>query len=225
MIQITQSGVIVSDSNQIAHLHEEFDRQHCVVIPSLIESHLLQRIVFQYLDRAKFIPNSHGEEGEFAKELAVHGAAPVVHLFHLLLNRSELFRVVQQITGCSPIGNFVGRIYRRLPDSDHYDSWHDDIKDHRMIGMSINFSSEVFSGGVFQLRDRQSLQILHQIANTGFGDACMFRIRAGLEHRVTRVEGQVSKTAGAGWFRSHPDTFSVIQSFFSEPPNSTLTRF
>jgi hypothetical protein len=219
MIQITQSDVIVSNDQQVASLREEFERQSCVIIPKLIAPHLLRRI-HEYLERSEFYSKSHAfdDSGEvFAKEFAVRSTEPVVHMFYLLLNRPKLFEVIRQITGCPPIGNFVGRIFRRLPVSDHYDSWHSDNGDYRLIGMSINLGTEVYSGGVFQLRDSSSKQIIRQVANTGFGDACLFRLGPDLEHRVTRVEGQIGRTAGAGWFRSQPDCLSVIKTFFSEP--------
>jgi len=42
------------------------------------------------------------------------------------------------------------------------------------------------------------------IANTGPGDAIVFRIDGALEHMVTPVSGAVSKIAWAGWFAREP---------------------
>ena len=71
-----------------------------------------------------------------------------------------------------------------------------------MIGMSINLSTEVFPGGTFLLRERKSGHILCELANTGAGDAILFQIARQLQHRISDMEGSVSKTAFAGWFRA-----------------------
>ena len=75
--------------------------------------------------------------------------------------------------------------------------------ENRLIGMSLNLSKDVFQGAVFQLRDRYSKRILHETANTGCGDAIIFRLADHLQHRNTEVTGTAPKTAFAGWFRSH----------------------
>ena len=91
-----------------------------------------------------------------------------------------------------------------VPGGGHYDSWHGDEGFDRMVAMSVNLSSKPYEGGVLQIRDNNTAGILHEVANTGFGDAILFRIGPGLTHRVTTVEGSLPKTAFAGWFRSRP---------------------
>ena len=65
------------------------------------------------------------------------------------------------------------------------------------MGLSINLSTDVFSGGTFELRDRLTQAPLAQINNTGFSDALLFRVSNDLEHRVTEV-GKVAKNRMAG---------------------------
>ena len=150
--------------------------------------------------------------GEFAEmhhptghtELCMdRGRAAALLLF--LCNDPTLFDLVRSITGCDPIGAFAGRVYRLLPGPKHAGRWHDDNTDGRMIAMSINLGRAPFDGGVFELRDRDSGRVLRQVPNTGPGDALLFRIGPDLQHRVTGVEGEVEKTAYAGWFRSEPE--------------------
>src|SRR5262249_12400912 len=151
----TQTGVVVAHTECLAALREEFARQHCVILPRLLEPCLLESVRRQ-LTVATFRLTSHFDvagEREFAKDLTVNGMALVVHLFHMLLNSLPLFQAIQQITRCAAIGSFAGRIYRTLPDSDHHLSWHDDnTTGNHLIGLSINLSPETYSGGVFQLR-------------------------------------------------------------------------
>ena len=94
----------------------------------------------------------------------------------------------------------------------HQLSWHNDIdiKKERLVGLSMNLSTEVFRGGAFELRDRWTTAPLAQVNNTGFGDALLFRISPDLQHRVTEVEDTVPKVACAGWF------FATGKSFLTE---------
>ena len=99
-----------------------------------------------------------------------------------------------------------------LPSSAHYDSWHDDINadEGRILGMSVNLSPVRFAGGAFELRGRESKNMVYRHENTGPGDALIFRLSPRLQHRVTDVVGDVPKTAFAGWFRSEPDDYRVL---------------
>jgi hypothetical protein len=80
--------------------------------------------------------------------------------------------------------------------------------------MSINLSPTSFSGGTFELRERESKRLVYRHGNTGCGDALIFRLSLDLEHRVTDVIGNAAKTAFAGWFRSQPHDYRAL---FSRP--------
>jgi hypothetical protein len=136
------------------------------------------------------------------------------HLLHFLANDPKLFHLMQQITGCGRIGCFSGRVYRMVAGHDYNLAWHSDLP-HRLIGMSINLSTEAYSGGIFQMRDCGSSQILYQGVSSGFGEGIVFRIAPEVEHRVSKMEGTIPKTAFAGWFKSQPDYHaSLRQSLF-----------
>ena len=120
-------------------------------------------------------------------------------------------KTVERITQCGSISVFDGRIYRMAPGTDHYDSWHDDTNDNRLVGMSVNLGSLPYLGGVFQLRKNSCEEILCEVPNVVQGDAILFRISPELKHRITPVQGTQPKTAFAGWFRSAaPDFFSEL---------------
>jgi hypothetical protein len=145
------------------------------------------------------------------KELCVAEENSLSHMLLFLVNNVGLFQFVETVTGCGPIGCFTGRVYRLVPGRGHHDSWHSDRGEHRMIAMSVNLSTGVYSGGALQIRDRSSGQIVHEVANVGFGDAILFRLADHLQHRLTEVEGDVPKTALAGWFCSRPDFFALLK--------------
>ena len=89
-----------------------------------------------------------------------------------------------------------------MPVAEHYDNWHDDLAvRERLVTMSVNLGPDYYGGGVLQLRHTGADNILAEVHNTGLGDALLFRLAPGLEHRVTRIESGV-KTALAGWFAS-----------------------
>jgi hypothetical protein len=127
----------------------------------------------------------------------------VAQAFTLLFNSTALFRLIEELTGCPAIGNFQGRIYMMRPDAGHYDTWHTDNDGNRLVGLSCNLSAG-YSGGVFQIRERQTERIVGEVTNTVRGDTHIFRIGPELQHRVTPVTGSVTKAAFAGWFRAQP---------------------
>lgn len=218
MLQITQAGSRLSDPELIHRLRHQFLEQQLVKLDSFVESSLLQKIQ-EYLKTAKFQSLGHfdSKHQEFARDLTIDGKEVVVHLIHLALNSAKLFQAIRQITDCPKIGNFSGRIYRSQPGSNHHLSWHDDIDTgDRLIGISINLGSEKYSGGAFQLRDKRSKRILNEVANTGAGDALIFKISEDLEHRLTDMEGEIDRTACSGWFSSQPDCMSVIKRLYEK---------
>jgi 2OG-Fe(II) oxygenase superfamily len=204
MIHLTRSGPTLAASVDFERLRAQFGRQHCIRLEGFLDPALL-RFIHDRLDIAEFTERAHDD---ISVELCVqHDAA--LDLLHFLGNDERLFTLVQQLTGCGHIGCFLGRIYRMVPGSGHYDSWHSDAIDHRLIGMSVNLGAR-YEGGLFQLRERRSPEILCEMANTGPGDAILFRIAKELVHQVTAVDGTTPKTAFAGWFRSEPEFRALL---------------
>jgi hypothetical protein len=215
-IQLTSLGTrILASAAKVQVLRTQFaERQH-VRLRNLIEPTLLERVARE-IDRGAFHQRAHKKIGV---ELGMAADSLPVHLLRFSVNTSPLFKFVQQITECGRIGCFDGRIYRMLPVPDHYDSWHDDVMNHRKVGMSINLSVSGYEGGTFQLRDLTNGTEVH-VPNIGFGDAILFQLGSHLKHRVTPVEGKLPKTAFAGWFCSEPDYLSLFRQQVSTRPGS-----
>jgi hypothetical protein len=207
LIQLTQTGLLCSASDEVLEaLRAEFDRLHCIRLRQFVEPGLLT-LLQRHIERAEFYNRVH--EGIGVELCMVDNAISAV--LHFLTNRADLFRAAERITGCGGISSFEGRVYRMASGTGHYDSWHGDVGGQRMIGMSVNLSTEIFSGGVFQLREIADSHILYEMANTGFGDAILFRISRRLCHRVTPMEGDVTKTAFAGWFKPQPPLHPLLR--------------
>jgi 2-oxoglutarate-Fe(II)-dependent oxygenase superfamily protein len=205
MIQLQKSRV-VADREDVERWNIEFREKHCVVLPKLLESPLLD-FLLERLAQGQWRDEAHEDIGV---EVVLEDA-PARGLLHFVANAPGFLKTVQEITGCGPLTQFGGRIYRFVPNSGHYDSWHNDNSNGRLVAMSLNLSPRGYEGGVFQLREWSSKRILTEIANTGWGDATLFRISRQLEHRVTEVTGEKSKTAFAGWFKSgDPNPFAEM---------------
>ena len=208
-IQIGRSGVVYSAlAEDLSALRAQFDRQHYLKIPELLRPELLDFIQIQ-IDQSEFYERVHEGIGS-NKELCMTSNTAFAAL-QFLMNDQRLFQVIQTVTQCDQIGCFQGRVYRVNPGSGHHDSWHNDIGEHRLVGMSINLSRELYSGGRLQIRDRVSGEIVSEVANAGIGDAVIFRLSDRFQHRITDVEGTASKTAFAGWFRAQPDFMSLLR--------------
>jgi hypothetical protein len=206
VIQLTRSGTVIS-IDDVARLRTRFESEQCVLLPNLIEPALLGAIQ-RRIDESEFHPfvsEGIGHDSNLVDQLTVQTLS-------FLTNDPPFLQIIREITGCTPIDSFQGRVYRMDPALLSTDSWHDDMSENRIVGLSLNLSRSAFEGGVFQLRDRRSNRLLHEVANTGSGDAIIFSLAAHLQHRNTGMIGSVPKTAFAGWFRSHqPDYYSSIR--------------
>ena len=203
MIQLRKSRV-VADPQDIERCKIEFDEKHCVLLPKLLEPPLLD-FLLERLEQGLWQDRVHEDIGN---EVVLEDAS-ARGLLHFVANAPAFLKIVQEITGCGPLTQFGGRIYRFVPNSGHYDSWHNDNGNGRLVAMSLNLSLRGYEGGVFQLREWSSKRIVAEIANTGWGDATLFRISGELEHQVTEVTGEQPKTAFAGWFKSEdPNPFA-----------------
>jgi len=197
LIQLTRKGVVLTGSPaDLRALRVQFQRDHYLILPKLIAPDLLATV----LKRIESAPSVHrGYNGVTAQSLIDD---PLTYnLLAFLLCAPEFLRLVQRITGCRRISNFKGRIYTLNPTTDDRIVWHSDVLDHRVVTLSLNLTSQEYRGGTLQIRRRGSEEILHEVRNIGLGDALLMRVGNNLQHRVLPVEGNVPRTALAGWFR------------------------
>ena len=215
ILQLTRMGFSLSRGDEaLERLRSDFDRQHFVRFPGFLRKDLLD-VVCREVERSDFYERTHAGIDD-NKELCMRTQTTAGGLLHLLLNSEDLFDLISQITGCGPIGCFRGRVYRVVPRSGHRDAWHSDVARHRLVAMSINVSPAPYRGGTLQMRAGGSTRVLRNIPNPGFGDAILFRIDRGLEHRITDIEGSSAKTAFAGWFHTKPSFRSLMPGRFKK---------
>jgi hypothetical protein len=208
MAQVTRSAFVCREpSSSLAALRRTFDESHVVHLREFLHRDLLSSIQAG-VRSATFSNRSHED---IAREDCMADDATVALLW-LAMNDPAVFRFIELVTGCPTIRVFSGRVYMMRGEADHYDRWHSDLSDDRVIGMSLNLSEDDFYGGRFQLTHRGKDDVEVDIANTGRGDAILFRIDDALVHRVTAVEGDVPRVAYAGWFQLAPDFLGTLKS-------------
>lgn len=213
VIQITNEGVIVNAvEDDLKRIATDFKRNRYALLRSFVAPGLLSTISSR-VKQASFVERS---DEDIATELTMKDDS-TCGMFLFAVNNERLFSFIQAVTQCSEIGCFIGRVYRFLPNSTHFDSWHDDrLGRRRLIGFSLNLGDEIHCGGLLEIREKNSGRLLNQVRNAHFGDAIIFALSDDLEHRVTNVTGNVARTVFAGWFQSQPH---IRELFAADPVN------
>lgn len=217
LIQLTRNGVSFSGSvADLRALRGQFLRDNYIILPKLLEAELFQMI----LKRIEAAPFQNHEFNGVVRQSVMDDPA-TYNLLMFLTNMPEFQRLIQRITGCRKIADFRGRVYRLNPGTDDRIVWHSDVRDHRMVTLSLNLTTEEYRGGALQIRQRGSKEILREVRNTGLGDALLMRVTKKLVHRVLPVAGDVPRTALAGWFRwekGDQDYHSTLRKASQIPP-------
>jgi hypothetical protein len=203
---VSGSGLVFAGSSEdLESLHARFEQHHCVRLPGFLGEALLNRLQ-AYIEEGAFTPDPFGDD---RTELRME-AGRAAELLALLTNDNQLFDLVRTITGCRRIGSFDAGIHRQPPGPEHAEVWHGEIFGHGMVAMSIDLSGGRYAGGVLELRDRYSGEILNHVS-TAPGDALVVRLAPSLQRRVTAVEGDVPRTVYAGRFmRFRSDGYSKL---------------
>ncbi len=202
MIRITQKGLIHPSESEVLELQKDFKEKHCIVIPRLVDEKLLEKTLHGIANGEFFEKKQDEPENNlYTFEDTLRGENIATHLIHFIINNKELFKLIQQITGCRGIRGFKGRIYKLEPGGEHKLDWHEDTFDPvRVLAMSINLGALPYEGGVFQIKRKNSDEILKEVPCGNLGDAHIFDISDKLLHRVTAVTGENPRIAAAGWF-------------------------
>lgn len=198
MLQVSRRSTIgESGPAETLALRAHFDRHHWVRAPGMLEPELLRDIQAR-LARAEFVERIHTGVTPPSVDLCMVPNAAAA-LLELAFNDPAVLRAIEQITGCHPLTRFGGFVYRLSPGYGHEHQWHNDLVEGRRVAMSVNLGPGTYEGGLLELRDRASEEVLARLPNTVPGDALLFRIDAALQHRATAVTAGV-KTAFAGWY-------------------------
>jgi hypothetical protein len=195
MIQLTKAG-LVADREDVVRLRGQFKKTHWVRLTSLLDPELLS-LALSYIEHGRWQEQVVSGTYSYSEYVLEPGAAD--NLLRFISNAPRFLETIGEITGCDSLSWFESRVYKMEPNG-HADEWHNDAVDGRLIAMSLNLSPRGYQGGIFQMRERSSRRMLAEIANTGLGDAILFRVSRDFEHRVGAVQTGEPKVAFAGWF-------------------------
>lgn len=201
--QLAKGGVSVGASRELEEARDRFARDRCVLLRQFVAPGLLAWLQAQVTNAPFQTLVHHLMEGDDVTELVAASDALDSRLL-FLFNDRRLFDAIEFITGCDPIGCFLGRVYKMVPGMGHRDDWHHDVDGSRMAALSVNLTEQRYEGGVLQIMDWEEQRLLHEVANTGPGDAILFHLSMQLRHKLTEVVGSVPKVAYAGWFEKQP---------------------
>ena len=211
MIQLTFKGADLAGEAEQAAYREAFAQRHLVVFKRFVDRAVLEWVP-QLLSDADFYTREDidGKGATYGRELTLRQRSPLSKLLHILLNRERILTAMEPFADGRRIRCFIGRGYKVLANSGHYDSWHPDTVHGRLLGLSINLSEAPFAGGRLQLRRCRSSE-LHEAPAMEFGDALLFRIDPEFEHRILPVTGAAPKCSFAGWFGQKHDFRDLVQ--------------
>ncbi len=119
----------------------------------------------------------------------------------LLLHRKPLFRWLETVTGCEPIRAIEGRVVQTFAVSGDELEWHDDMGGNirRHLGVTIALDSPLYDGGEFELRPVGGDPLVCFKHDTA-GTMLVFKVGAGLEHRVRALVSGGPRVVYTGWF-------------------------
>jgi len=208
MLQLGVNNIALPSDAEVSTWRREFADSCCIHVRGFLDARLLAWLRGR-LAHARFQERVHKDLVPPAVDLGLADEG-LLAMIATIVNDRRLFAVVRAISACDPIGCFYGIVYRMDPRPDHYDTWHSDMDGNRMVTLSVNVG-EPYEGGVLQIRHRPSRRVVHEVANTGPGDAILFALREDLEHRVGAVTGRATKMALAGWFQRAPPALEALR--------------
>jgi hypothetical protein len=192
------------DETRIESYRDEYIDTNCIFLPGFLPQATLNMLLKKLADIRFQTKFEMDDRNKFGKLLLVPQNDPLLFIFQMLINNTALFSALEEITGCEPIGNFMGRIHRSEEGEQHGIEWHGDNSDNRLLAMTLGLGTRDYTGGKLQIRETGSDQTIREFGRLNAGDAIVFKIAPGLQHRLTVLEtGQ--RTVGVGWFRSKPD--------------------
>lgn len=171
-----------------AALARELDERHLLLFPRLLAEDLLSQLQ----------PRLEGGATLGADGLIERHALDEPLRF--LFRDPGLLALASTLAG-EPLAGFTGKI-RRVEPGKSTIGWHDDLHpvQRRRLAVSVNLSPRRFEGGRVQIRRRSRSELLAQAAYPDAGDALVFRVEEGLEHRSEPVAGVETKWIFSGWY-------------------------
>jgi hypothetical protein len=200
------------DDSKLECYQTEYANTNCVFLPGLLKKNVLDNLINKIGNIEFETKYETDDENKFGKVLFIPLNATILFTFQMIFNNKELFALLEKITGCQQIGNFVGRIHRSEEGGGHEIKWHGDNADSRLLAMTLNLGTDRYTGAEFQLRETATEKMLREFGQTEAGDAFIFKIAPELQHRLAPLKTG-KRTVGVGWFRQNPDMATFLKTY------------
>jgi len=177
-IQLNRSGLVLPQKEVLRELAHQFQREHHLVLRGFLPPELLERVRADIAsgEFRDFVSKGVGADLRMEPSIGIQ-------MIKFMMNLPSTLQFARALSGAEAIRGFSGRVYTMLPRPEHYDSWHDDLVDGRLLSITVNLGG-AYEGGVLEMRSRKSEQVLWGVRNTGPGDATFFALGPDLQHRA-----------------------------------------
>jgi hypothetical protein len=192
------------DALAIDAMRLDFARNGFVKLPGLISTSLLAPIC-DAIELGQFDLRVYADAGAGLYQTSGAGFGAL----SFMTNCPEFLSIVAEIVGVGHIGCFKGEVLRGHHALAGFDEWHYDSAPTQVGALSINVSSTPYRGGDLELR-AIGASLATRVPNHNIGDAVLFTVAEGFEHRITPVKDG-TRTSFSGWFRTEPDYFDVVR--------------
>jgi hypothetical protein len=196
-VRLTANDTLIeNDPMRDAALAAQFARRHVLELPDLLQPDVLERLA-PTIRAARFVPRAVEGVGARLRERPTR----LGNLLCLLLRGQALRDWLARITGVSPLAGVTGAVARFECGGGQSLDWHNDITAAgRLLAVTINIGDAPYEGGAFEMRHRDTKEILFRHSHRRPGSALVFRVSKALEHRVTPVSAGGPRTVFSGWF-------------------------
>jgi hypothetical protein len=185
---------IIGDPAEVA---DSFTRHRAVALSGLFDPPFLETLL-RICGKARFVRDTETDIAQRERETpGIAGGA-----LALALKRQNLFGWLDQATGCGPLHGTFGRVMQIQPHDPPRLDWHDDLPEDpsRRLAITINLGDHPYEGGLFELRVKQTGEVLARHRHTVLGSALIFQVSDQLEHRVWPVTAGGPRRIYTGWF-------------------------
>ena len=195
------SGIVI-DKTKFVSYQREFAETNCIFIQDFLSQKVLDNLLKKITTKDFLTKIELDGVEKFGNVLALPSHHIAVMILNMMLNDNNLLSILQEITDCEKINDFVGRVHRSNIKELHEIGWHGDNSDNRLLAITLCLGTTVYTGAEFQLRKKQTAINLRQFGQLNAGEAIIFKISPELEHRLAPLQsGQ--RTVGVGWFRGN----------------------
>lgn len=197
LLRLLPTRTIFAESDTVAaRVGAVIAHRQPVVLERLVDDQLLQ-LLAPIWSSASFAPSPVDRVGLRSVETPGHAGAALC----LALARPEVLRSIGALLGGPALTGVAGGIAQFAAGAGTRLDWHDDlVEPERRLAITINLGTTPYGGGAFEFRDLKSGALPFRHVHATPGEALLFPIGAGLQHRVLPVTEGGPRTVFAGWF-------------------------